>query len=502
MVAIGQDFFFTALVSLVTVVIVATGYIKYCYGYWKRKNVPYLVPRFPFGNSTSLFPKGISIGAVTKSFYDKFKSMGHSVGGIYFGIEPKLVILDPDLIRDILIKDFQNFTDRGVYQSESDPISVNIFSQPGTDWRNVRVKLTTVFTSAKMKAMFQTMLDCREGLEEALKELAKQKNDVDILEVIGCFTTDVIGSCAFGIACNSFKHPDAEFRTMGRKLFGEFNLMDRLNLFLSIYTPRLAQKLGVRNIQKDISRFFFHSIKDTVNHREKNNLRRNDLLQLLIDLKNSDVKLSMNELIAQVFLFFSAGFETSSSTTSLALFELSKRQELQEKLREEIREVLKRHDDKITYDAIAGMKYLAQAVDETLRIWPPVATITRVCTKDYRLQGTDITVEKDTMVLIPALGLHHDPDLWPEPEKFDPDRFSDENKGKIVPGSYMPFGSGPRNCIGSRFALLEAKVLMVSLMSRFDIVPVKRTTIPIKLAKTMNLSVKDGFWLGFKKRNK
>ncbi|XP_018569720.1 probable cytochrome P450 6a13 [Anoplophora glabripennis] len=474
-----QDFCLTLLVSLFTLVLVASAYVRYCYGYWKRRNVPYLEPKFPFGNSTSLFPKGISIGAVTRSFYDKFKSMGHTVGGVYFGVEPKLVVLDPDLIRDILIKDFQNFTDRGVYQSESDPISVNIFSQPGKEWRNVRVKLTSVFTSAKMKAMFQTILDCHEGLEEALKELARQKSDVDILEVIGCFTTDVIGSCAFGIECNSFKDPDAEFRRMGRKLFNEFSLADRLNLFLSIYAPNLAQKLGVRNIQKDISRFFFHSIKDTVSHRERNNLRRNDLLQLLIDLKNSEMRLSMNELIAQVFLFFSAGFETSSSTTSLALFEISRNDVAQKKLREEILEVLAKHDNKITYDAIAEMKYLGQAVDESLRLWPPVATITRVCTKSHKLQDTGVTVEKGTTVLIPALGLHHDPEYWPDPEKWDPDRFSNENKDNRRPFTYLPFGEGPRNCIGLRFGLLQTKIALVTVLKDYRVSLSPKTILPL-----------------------
>nr|WCC58066.1 cytochrome P450 [Pharsalia antennata] len=497
-----EHYIASAMIFFIAVTVAAAIFVKYTYGYWKRMKVPYFEPTFPYGNSDFLFPKGISIGLISKKFYEQFKGLGHKIGGVFIGIQPYLVIVDPDMIKDVLVKDFQHFTDRGVYQTENEPLTVHLFTQPGTAWRNARIKLTSVFTSSKMKSMFETILACSEGLKSALEKSAEEKSDVDVLEVTACYTTDSIGSCAFGIECNSFKYPDADFRTMGRRFFTEFSVIDKLNLFLTVYAPKISQKLGVRNIQRDVSNFFVRTITDTVSHREKNNFRRNDLLQLLIDLKNSDVKLSMNELIAQVFLFFSAGFETSSSTTSLALFELSKRQELQEKLREEIREVLKRHDDKITYDAIAGMKYLAQAVDETLRIWPPVATITRVCTKDYRLQGTDITVEKDTMVLIPALGLHHDPDLWPEPEKFDPDRFSDENKGKIVPGSYMPFGSGPRNCIGSRFALLEAKVLLVSLMSRFDIVPVKRTTIPIKLAKTMNLSVKDGFWLGFKKRNK
>lgn len=150
---------------------------------------------------------------------------------------------------------------------------------------------------------------------------------------------------------------------MGRKFFNEYSFMDKLNVFLTIYTPNLAKKLGARIIQKDVSRFFLRIVRDTVAYREKNNLRRNDFLQLLIDMKNSEEKLTMNELVGQVFLFFVAGYETSSITTTLTLFEISKDENVQNRVRKEILEVLKKYDGKITYDALSEMKYLGQTID-------------------------------------------------------------------------------------------------------------------------------------------
>lgn len=85
---------------------------------------------------------------------------------------------------------------------------------------------------------------------------------------------------------------------------------------------------------------------------------------------------------------------------------------------------------------------------ETLRIYPAIPSLNRQCTKDYHIPDTDVVIEKGTKVLISILGLHHDPEYFPEPEKFDPDRFSDENKHNIRPFTYLPFGDGPRNCIG------------------------------------------------------
>lgn len=110
---------------------------------------------------------------------------------------------------------------------------------------------------------------------------------------------------------------------------------------------------------------------------------------------------------------------------------------------------------------------------------------------------------KGDMLFIAISGLHLDPKYYPEPEKFDPERFSDENKHKINPYTFLPFGVGPRNCIGSRFALLEAKTLLFFLLKNFEIVPVKRTNIPFKFTKSsFQLLAEGGNWLGFKPINK
>nr|WCC58067.1 cytochrome P450 [Pharsalia antennata] len=473
------DYFSSILISFVILIVVATTYVNYTYGYWRRKKIPYLEPTFPFGNSDSLVPTGVAISGISKKFYGQFKSMRQNIGGVFIGIRPHLVVMDPDLIRDILIKNFQHFTDRGLYHTEKDPLSVNLLSQTGLAWKNARVKFTSLFSSAKLKSMFGTMLECSEGLKGALEKLAEERSDVDMLEVAACYATDVIGSCAFGIDCNSFKHPNADFRRMGRKFFTEFSVIDRFNLFLTIYAPRMSRKIGVRNIQKEVSSFFMKTITDTVNYREKNDLRRNDLLQVMIDMKNSEEQLSMNELVAQVFNFFLAGFETSSATANLTLFEISRNPEWQEKLREEILEVLKKYGNEITYDAIAEMKYLGQAVEETLRIWPPLQTLTRVCTKDYKFQNSDITINEGTPIMIPVTGLHHDPEYWPDPDLWDPDRFSEENKGNIRPFTYLPFGEGPRNCIALRFGLIQTKIALITVLSKYRVILSPKTITPL-----------------------
>lgn len=127
----------------------------------------------------------------------------------------------------------------------------------------------------------------------------------------------------------------------------------------------------------------------------------------------------------------------------------------------------------------------------------------RECTKPYTIQPVSpgeepVQMKKGDPIWIPIFGLHHDPKYYPEPEKFDPERFNDENKHNINPYTYLPFGVGPRNCIGSRFALMECKTLFYYLILNFELVPVKKTNIPLKIVKSFMLEAEGGNWLGIK----
>ena len=115
------------------------------------------------------------------------------------------------------------------------------------------------------------------------------------------------------------------------------------------------------------------------------------------------------------------------------------------------------------------MKYLQQVVDETLRMYPPKPNVPRMCIKDYKVPGTDLVIEKGTSLLISLYGLHNDPEYFPNPEKFDPERFSEENKPKIKPYTYIPFGDGPRICIGMRFGLQQVKIGLASILKNFRV---------------------------------
>lgn len=241
--------------------------------------------------------------------------------------------------------------------------------------------------------------------------------------------------------------------------------------------------------------------------------------------KNNKTPLTDEDITAQALIFFFAGFDTVSSAMCFMCYELAVNPEIQEKLLKELDEASENCGGKPTYDIIMNLKYLDMVLSgmpyifrflklhklqflETLRKWPISIAADRICNKPYTIEPITanekpLHLEKNVAIWIPIYSLHRDPQYYPDPDRFDPERFNDENKININPYTYMPFGVGPRNCIGSRFAQLEVKTLFFHILSQFEIVPVEKTTIPIKIdKKQFSLTSEDGFWLGLKRRTK
>ena len=200
----------------------------------------------------------------------------------------------------------------------------------------------------------------------------------------------------------------------------------------------------------------------------------------------------MDQITAQAILFFAAGFETSSSTMNFCIFELAQHPEIQETLRDEIRS----QKEELSYDTIMSMPYLDKVVSETLRKYPIASTLMRKCTQNYQLPNSDIVIEKDVNVIIPVYGLHHDPEYFPEPDDFDPERFSDQLKRERKACCYLPFGDGPRNCIGLRFGLMQTKIGLASIVRHFRISLNQNTLLPLEINKrSLVLTPKQTIWI-------
>ena len=350
-------FIWTALGTISVTVIV---YYIWAFQYWKRRNLPFLQPQIPFGNVPNPFTCKEHMGITMQKVYKEMKKRKWKHGGVYQLTTPIYVVVDLDFVKNIMAKDFEYFGDRGTYYNEKDdPVSAHLFAMAGSKWKNLRTKLTPSFTPGKIKAMFQILLECEAKLQEKMLLEYNKKQPINIKDVLNCFTIEIIVSCVFGLACKTDKDETSPFKMYGEHLFSSASFV---KIVFASTCPDLARRLGVRLTPKAASDFFLQVAQKCVAYRENNNRGHNDFLQLLVDMKNNNV-LTLEQIAAQIFVFFLAGFETSANLTTFVLYELSKNQDIQEKARAEIETVLIKSGGKITYESLQDLKFVSQIID-------------------------------------------------------------------------------------------------------------------------------------------
>lgn len=230
-----------------------------------------------------------------------------------------------------------------------------------------------------MKMMFHTLVQNSTGLGEICKHHSDIKEPLDVKEFSLRYTTDCIVSCAFGLDCNSLQNENSEYRHFGKRLFDTQKYRQVMVYLLPEY---LLHAMNVKLMDPQVEKFVLNLVQGTIDYREKNNFTRKDFMQLLLQLKNrNDVAeddsilddknqtgnfLTLEQIAAQCYLFFAAGFETSATTMTYTLYELAMNQEIQDKLRNEMREVLKKNDEQMSYEAIMQMEYLDRVLNGKL----------------------------------------------------------------------------------------------------------------------------------------
>nr|QBC73089.1 cytochrome P450 mono-oxygenase [Osmia bicornis] len=456
-------------------------YFTSTFNYWKKRGIKGPEPIPVFGNIMAPMLAKQSLADFLTNLYKKYKN--EPMIGIFARREPILIILGPDIIKDVLIKDFSKFANRGFKIHEiAEPLSQHLFFLEVERWRPLRTQLSPVFTSSKLKGIFSLILDCAKHLEKYMDTLVQKGEPIEIREVAAQYTTDVIGSCAFGIEMNSMSESESEFRKIGREIFAT-NLTTFLKFKMKEWMPQLYNLLGYV-LPKDKTMAFIERITiSTMKYRKHNNIVRSDFINTLLELQKhpervSGIQLTDTLLAAQAFVFFAAGFETSSTTIANAIYELAQNQEIQDKLREEIKEFDAKNNGEWKYETVKQMKYLDKVFRETLRKYPPLSFLSRKATENYTFENPKLTVLKDAKVWIPLFSIHRDPEVYPYPDKFDPERFSEDAVKVRHPMHYLPFGDGPRNCIGARFAIYQSKIGIITILRNFKCDILEKTEIP------------------------
>ncbi|NXU59563.1 CP3AC protein, partial [Turnix velox] len=459
------------------------------YGIWpfqtfKKMGIPGPKP-LPFFGTLLEYKQGVL------DFDQKCFEKYGKIWGIYDGRQPVLVILDPVLIKNILVKEcYTLFTNRrnfglnGILES-----ALNVAADE--KWKRIRTVLSPTFTSGKLKEMFPIIVHYGEKLVKNIEKKVADDDFVNTKDIFGAYSMDVVTSTSFSVNIDSIGNPNDPFVTNIKK-FLKFSFLNPVFVFLVLFPfiIPVLEKMNCTLLPSDVMNFFNKVFIKMKKEREKGgSLNRVDFLQLMIDSQSSPhssksdeadsyKSLSDDEILAQALVFIFAGYETTSSTLSYIFYNLATHPDVQQLLQDEIDAHLP-NKAAPTYNTITQMEYLDMVVNESLRLFPVGGRIERVCKKTVELKG--VTIPKGMVVMIPAYVMHRDPEYWPKPEEFRPERFSKERRESIDPYTFLPFGAGPRNCIGMRFALLTLKVAVVVLLQNFSFRTCKDTPIPLVL---------------------
>lgn len=497
-------------VYIAIIVLILCLYFKYQYSYWFRNGIegPSAVPIF--GNLYEyILTKKKHFGEIYKEIYDSYPTARYV--GIYKMGMPALLIRDLELIREILVTSFNTFNmNEFAIDAELDPlIAVNPFCVPGDEWKTKRNQLSPLFAQNRTRVAIPYINDVTKRLMEYIQGGPESSTlEFDVKELCAKYTTDNVAAVAFGLDGESFTNPNASFRRIGDDIFKP-TFWNGVKQQIVLFIPFLAKVFKVPFVSKESDAQFRQIVKQVVDEREKNNTKRDDLLQVILDLREKHGKTEYSDTViaGHSMTFLTEGYETSSTTMSMTLYQLALNPQIQKRVQLEIDQLLMESNGEITEKVINEAVYLEQCILEVVRLHCPVFNMSKFSVKEYefppQFEGStkSIKMPAGTNVVLPVYAIHLDKTYFPDPYKFDPERFSKENKDSIPKYAYLGFGEGPRICLGMKFGVTQVKGGVIAILSKYNVLKHEKTDVPFKFSKTtFNLQPEDKVWLKFEKR--
>ncbi|XP_053966371.1 probable cytochrome P450 6t3 [Anastrepha ludens] len=502
-------------------------WFNHCYRYWYRRKIPYLQPTMFLGNLKPLLLLRTSFGDYFRSLYAEPSFQSAPFFGFYILHSPALLIRDPQLIEQLLIKEFNNFPNR--YEAadlQVDPMgALTLPLAKYAIWRKSRRELSKLFTSGHIKHKFYPkLLTIAKQLEEYITRKLTQEDQqllvdsglatvIEVKEMCALYTTDVTATLLYTTDTAGLKNDGCEMRTQCENLFKP-SLRKIVDFFAIFFLPTavrmLKSKVFTQQYSQYLRRLVEQRIKAGDQHRDSG-----DLIDLLLKMQQSLDDTTLNDwlrhtdfIAAQVGIFLLAGFETSSSLIALILYELAKQPKIQTKLKAELAACFcKSSSCDISYKKVLQLPYLHMIVTEGLRLYPTAPFINRECLPNgqeqtlwYEERSKCLCIPKDVPAYVSILGIHRDPKYWPNPQLFDPQRFAPENLPSIQPMTYLPFGAGPHGCIGSRLGILQVKLGLIFILRSYRVEVCEQTLTKIQFdSKRFMLEANGRLYLKFVK---
>lgn len=520
----------SAIACLIAVLTITV--VSYCTNWQARlkfKHIPGPVPSFPLGNLKVIRKKQIY-----KAYTDWQAKYGDTFK-VFFVRQPIVVTTDPNLVRQITVKDFNKFHDRVAPTlnrslftgARMEAAQSGMLIARGAFWGSLRAGVQPMFHSHHLATYAETINQAVDDVIVNLDQLAESGEQVDMFRQLGRMTMQVIGAAAFGVhfdtqsagkgeeiplvkaAKTVFDNSTPAFwslaamvapafllppiRLLARSFPGQ-NMTESREAFETLYgaSDALIENSRKKYNSDSVKPAPWTWFKSNPNNPYKDTVpAENSVISMLMKANNKATGTSFNhmQIAAQTNTMILAGYETTANTLAYSIYLLGKNPEAQQQLLQEIDQSHGRPG----YDSLHQFPYAAAVVNEALRLYPPATMLSRVATQDVQLGP--YFIPKDTGVHINLWAMQHDERYWKDPEAFKPERWIGNAKGGDMSDgmAYMPFGLGPRMCIGIKLALEEAIIALVRLHQKYTFtLSDKLMTQPLELKQGITISPKGG----------
>lgn len=355
-------------IHFLCIIVVLYLYFTRHFNYWKNRNIHFVKPLPLVGNFLDGFLLRRSMGQLLQDLHEASSS---PYTGFFILDKPALIIKDPEIIKQILVTDFKFFDNRSIDGNISaDPLgSSTLFVLNNPEWKKVRMMVSPVFTSAKMKFMSKLIQQSGLKLEDYVNKLCTKNLKIDVKHICQRYTLDTVISAIFGTDPEAFSTEKSEILKNAFMIFDSSNIWSTFQLQAHFLFPRLAVLFRLKIFNPDASFYFKQVFYSMVHERISSNKSRNDLIDILLQLKNDSNFLIDDVMVGQALMFVAAGVETSTTTMCFALFELAKNQTVQDKLRNKINHVVEKNSD-ISYETVKKIHYLRYCVEGKIYINP------------------------------------------------------------------------------------------------------------------------------------
>ncbi|KAH8287582.1 hypothetical protein KR054_010440, partial [Drosophila jambulina] len=499
--------FGSLLLVIATLLGLLYAFLVSTFGQWRRRGVlePRVLPLL--GSFPNIIWPRQHFTMDMRDLYMKYRDT-ESYLGCYLLRSPKLLVLEPQLIYEIFVSAFRHFEDNDAAQmvdtSKDRLISLNPFVLEGDEWRRQRAIFSTLLTNGRIRTTHAIMQRVCQDLCDFINRKAPNGEDLDAVDLALRFTGESLFDCVLGIQARTFTDSPLPVMRHNQEMSAENQGLAIAGAVCGLF-PNLPRRLRPKVFPRSFDRFFGDMISKALGLRRAHRQERNDFINHLLEMQREH-GLSEEDMASHAMTFMFDGLDTTSNSIAHCLLLLGRYPECQQLLFEELQRAGP-GGQLPDLDALLDLPYLSACFDESMRIYPAAGWASKTCTREYELRGRQhrgksLKVLPGDKLMIPVYALHHDPDFYPEPEVFRPERFLDGGlKSYKQEGVFLAFGNGPRQCVGMRLGLALAKAALAAIVLRFRVLVSPRTLPGIELDPHIFVGVhKGGIWLQFVER--